>query len=484
MHRNLCAECVGEAGLSIRQKEGDRDDRYNMRPLSLRFESSEVERDFQWSWLKATQRMRFVWAVAGTVLYGSYSSLIYYASAFSFMDLHWFRFLAVVPFFVLVTALVMRGKTTPPLFDIIFPLITSMAFANAAYCYAVVEGAESQLFLYEMAALFVCAMMYFPSLFRPIAVFIAIGTAISFVAFWHVWLKAGQGWVAISIQSALLMALTISGLAAAWAKEILIRRNFRARRIERQDRFRAERLARAADAASEAKSRFVAMVGHEFRTPLNAIMGYSEILQSGTGRPPTDEKASEYMGDILRSARQLHRLVENVLSVTSGTDEPLRATIDRVELNSIVSRVAGANLVKADSRGIQMTQSYGADRTEVAADHWMVAHMIEELISNALKFTGPGGRVDIEVMPRPDGGGEIRVSDNGPGIDPELQQRVFEPFTQSEDDLNRGYDGLGLGLSLVSNMATAQGGRIRMTSKPGSGTSMLIILKAPPAASS
>lgn len=479
LRRNLYgAISRGEADLTPDAKAEREQAGYDIRGLFPRFGNGAVEREFQWNWLRATQRMRVIWAGAGAILYATYSSLIHFASEFAFWDLHWFRFLVVVPLFVLVYVLVLRGRTTPPVFEKVFPLITSVAFANACYCYVRVESNESLLFLYEMAALYVCAMMYFPALFRPIAAFILVGTAISFVTFWYVWLKAGQGWIAISIQSFLLLGLTLSGLSAAYAKEVLIRRNYRARNVEHQNRVSAERLARAANAASEAKSRFVAMVGHEFRTPLNAIMGYSEILQMKGRMTPTPEKTAEYMGDVLRSAQQLHRLVENVLAVTNGPDEPLQANMDVVELNSITSRVAGLNLARADRRGIQLTQSYGADRTVVAADHWMVAHMLEELISNALKFTEPGGRVDIEVMPRAGGGGEIRVSDNGPGISAGMKEQVFEPFTQTQSDLNRTYEGLGLGLALVRNMADAQGGKIRMSTQEGVGTSMLIIFRS------
>jgi signal transduction histidine kinase len=481
IHVAICVLLTGrqEAHLTQRATRDGDDHGYSINPLKLRFSSLSVEGEFQVSWLRATQQMRVVWSTAGSIVYATYSSLIYYASGIEFWELHWFRFLIVIPIFLLVSVLVLRGRTTPPVFAVVFPLVNTFAFANASYCYATVTGEGSLLFLYEMAALFVCGLLYFPALFRPIAVFLVVGTIISFFTFWYVWLNAGQGWVAISVQSSLLMALTISGLAAAYAKDLLIRRNFRARKVERENLESAERLARAAHAASEAKSRFVAMVGHEFRTPLNAIMGYSEILHMRPGKSSTPEKTAEFMGDILRSAQQLHRLVENVLAISNGPDEPLQANIDVVELNSITSRVAGINLIRADRRKIQLTQSYGADRIDVAADHWMVAHMLEELISNALKFTEPGGRVDIEVMPRTDGGGEIRVSDNGRGISADMKERVFEPFTQTQSDLNRTYEGLGLGLALVSNMASAQDARIRLSSIEGAGTSMLIVFRPP-----
>ncbi len=108
------------------------------------------------------------------------------------------------------------------------------------------------------------------------------------------------------------------------------------------------------------------------------------------------------MGDILRSAQQLHRLVENVLAISNGPDEPLQANIDVVELNSITSRVAGINLIRADRRKIQLTQSYGADRIDVAGDHWMVAHMLEELDLQCAQVhrTGRAGRYRSDATNR------------------------------------------------------------------------------------
>lgn len=445
---------------------------YAINRSGLRFRSAEVEREFQNSWLHGTRQLRVLWSVFGTIIYGFYSSLIYYLSPAAFLELHWFRFLVVLPVFALAAALVLRRRSTPAVFDVVFPLLTGIAFGNAAYCFAVVEGEGSLLYLYEMAALFVCAMTYFPALFRPIAVFIAIGTAISFAAFWHVWLAAGQGWAAIAVQSALLMSLTVSGLAAAYAKEIQIRRNFRSRRIERLQREQAEELALAAGAASEAKSRFVAMVGHEFRTPLNVIMGYSEMTQMRRLGLWTGKDGGDHMEEILSSARHLHRLVENVLSVTKGLEQPLTANLETVELNSLVGRVAGGCLEKADRSGIQLNQSYGADRNEVRADTWMTAHMLDELLSNALKFTPAGGRIDVEVMPLKQGGAEMLVRDDGTGIAPEMQNEVFDPFMQSESGLDRNYEGLGIGLALVRKMAEAQGVKVRLTSTPGAGTTV------------
>lgn len=446
----------------------------------LRFCSAGTEREFQRRWLKATLTLRVIWSVLGTLIYGIYSSLIYYLSPVSFADLHWFRFLVVLPLFVLTAVLVLRRRSTPPVFEVVFPLLATTAFGNAAYCFATAEGDGSLLYLYEMAALFVCAMTYFPALFRPIAIFIGIGTAISFVAFWHVWLGAGQSWAAISVQSALLLALTFSGLAAAFSKEILIRRNFRARSIERMQRQRAEELAHAASAASDAKSRFVAMVGHEFRTPLNVIMGYAEMTQLRRDGEWSTDNGEDHIDDILGSARHLHRLVENVLSVTKGLEQPLAANLEPVELNSLVGRVVGACLKKADLASIELNQSYGADRNVAKADTWMTAHMLDELLSNALKFTPAGGRIDVEVMPLDGGGAEILVRDDGAGIAEDVLNEVFEPFTQSGPDFDQTREGLGLGLALVRRMAEAQGVEVRLTSTPDEGTSVRMTF--PPAA--
>ncbi|WP_417517873.1 sensor histidine kinase [Minwuia sp.] len=451
---------------------------YELDRFGLRFRNPGVERAFRQSWLKATLTIRVLWIGAGTLLYGFYSTLILYASQTDFLELHWFRFAVCLPLFVVALVLAMRRTTSPRIFDLIYLLVTCTSFGNACYCYAVTTDSDSLLFLYEMAALFVCSMSYFPALFRPIMTVVGIGTAMSFVTFWYVWLNAGQGWPAISVQTMLLLGLTVSGIATAYAKDVLIRRNYRAVQVERFGKYNAQRLARAANAASDAKSRFVAMVGHEFRTPLNAIIGYAEISKLKLKNEVQGEKLQDYMRDIGQSAHQLHRLVENVLTVATGNDQPLIANPENVDLVSVLSRLVNRYAQRADLQKVDLDFEPGAQPCVISADTWMVSHMMDELLSNAVKFTPPGGRVAVHLTRRRDGGAEVRVTDNGIGIDAKMHNEVFEAFTQTDNDLNRSYEGLGLGLTLVRKMVAAHGGKVRLTSKPGEGTSVTLIFPA------
>jgi len=449
----------------------------------MRFRNPAVERAFRESWLDAIWLVRAGWVVGGSSVYVFYSLLIYYASAFGLTELHWFRLFVSVPLLALVSGLLLARKLPLRRFDALFPLAASMVFANASYSYAVSEGNESLLYLYEMATIFVFALSYFPALFRPILFAGVVNTAISYVTFWHVWLSAGQTWIEITIQTSLLMGLALLGLFAAFSKDILIRTNFRAIRKSREEKAIAERLAIQANAASEAKTRFVAMVGHEFRTPLNAILGYSEVLRMQPGEGRSTDRMDEYLTDIHDSARRLHKLVENVLSISSGPDQPLAIDPETVDLSAVVLKAL--KLSDAAARDAELVIGMGLDseRRSVQADSWMLAHMINELLSNAIKFTGAGGNVAVNVVTRSQGVVAVEVADTGIGMSDAQRKRALEPFFQSDDTLSRSHDGLGLGLTLVTRMMAAHGGDIEIVSQPGAGTKVSLLFPVLPATS-
>ncbi|WP_416896374.1 MAG: sensor histidine kinase [Minwuia sp.] len=456
---------------------------FAIHPLTLRFRDRTVEAAFQTSWLRGTMPMRRFWAIGAILVYGLYSTLILGASAHGFADLHWFRFLVCLPILVLVAGVTVSGRATPTMLNTLFPIVTAAPFGNACFAYATTGGEESLLYLYEMASLFVCSIFYFPMLLVPLLMFIVIGTAMSFVTFWSVWLAAGQGWDAIAVQTMLLLGLTAAGIAAAYSKDTLVRRNYRASQMQQAARRDAEILARSAQAASEAKSRFMAILGHEFRTPLNAIIGYSELMRATT--PPDALSAAkwpEYLDDIHHSAAKLHHQIENVLMLVRDDQSPLRLNAERFDLAVTASAVAARLQDRADQRSISLNAPGELPPVEITADRWMTERMVGELLTNAIKFSRAGSEISLSVG-RGEGGVCLSVTDRGDGLDASALGTVFDPFVQTDDDLNRRNDGLGLGLSLVRKMIEAHGGRIELEPAEGGGTlARLFFPDAAPAA--
>jgi signal transduction histidine kinase len=226
-------------------------------------------------------------------------------------------------------------------------------------------------------------------------------------------------------------------------------------------------------AASRHKSEFLANMSHELRTPLNAIIGFSEVLSDRMFGEVNDKQA-EYLSDILESGRHLLALINDILDLSKieagrmevePTDFDLRAAIE----NSLV-------LVRerAHRRGITVGSTVDARLGMIRADERKVKQVLLNLLSNALKFTREAGRIDVQAVVR-DGVAEISVTDTGVGIAPEDQEAVFEEFRQVGTTAKK-VEGTGLGLSISRKFIELHGGRIRVKSQLGIGSTFAFTL--------
>jgi signal transduction histidine kinase len=264
----------------------------------------------------------------------------------------------------------------------------------------------------------------------------------------------------------------------------------RKRAEERAAQLEEERLARAeAEAANRTKSEFLAMMSHELRTPLNAVIGYAELLQVGIPGPLTDDQ-DRYLARILTSARHLLGLVNEVLDLArvDAGRLSLEHSIARAD-NAIDAAVAVVQPM-AEARGV----SIAVDRAGVAdavyeGDETRVRQILVNLLTNAVKFTDPGGRVTIQsgVAKRPapearlQGIGPwvyLRVEDTGIGIPPEQLSAIFDPFVQIDSSHTRPKDGSGLGLTISRRLARLMKGDLSMRSTVGQGSGFTLWLPA------
>lgn len=235
----------------------------------------------------------------------------------------------------------------------------------------------------------------------------------------------------------------------------------------------AVKRAEAARRESEAKSRFLAGMSHELRTPLNSILGFAQLLDLDTHGPLT-ERQRRYLGHIRSSGQHLLELVNDVLDISKVAAGHMDFRVEDVDAGAVVSEVVGRARPLADERRIELHHATSAGTT-VRADGRRVEQVLQNLVSNALKFTGEGGRVDVDVRRRR---GEVvfRVRDNGIGIAAEHHGRIFEDFTQIDDRRSRKVEGSGLGLALSRRLVEGMKGRIWLQSKPGRGTSFYFSL--------
>jgi signal transduction histidine kinase len=221
------------------------------------------------------------------------------------------------------------------------------------------------------------------------------------------------------------------------------------------------------EAASRHKSEFLANMSHELRTPLNAVIGFSEVLAEGMFGDLNDKQA-EYLQDILESGRHLLSLINDILDLSkieAGRMELERSDFD---LPSAIDNALLLMRERASRKDIAIGRAVDERVGVLDADERKVKQVLLNLLSNALKFTPEGGRIDVRADVR-DGMAEISVADTGVGIAAEDQQAVFEEFRQVGASAKR-VEGTGLGLALSRKFVELHGGRIWVTSEIGKGS--------------
>jgi two-component system, sensor histidine kinase len=233
------------------------------------------------------------------------------------------------------------------------------------------------------------------------------------------------------------------------------------------------RAARAkAEAASEAKDQFLAMLGHELRNPLGAISSAVSVLGQSSSTPEHDRRAREV---IAHQTEHLSRLVADLLDVTRGALGKIELVRTSIDMAAAVRRCL-ATLESTEQLG-QHIVSVDAEPVWVEADGVRIEQIIMNLMSNALKFTPRGGAITVTVRRERDEA-VLRVADDGAGISAELLPVVFDLFVQGERNLDRRAGGLGVGLSLVRRLVELHGGRVDAVS-PGQGRGSAFTVRLP-----
>ncbi len=239
---------------------------------------------------------------------------------------------------------------------------------------------------------------------------------------------------------------------------------------------------RLLEAASRHKSEFLANMSHELRTPLNAVIGFSEVLLQRMFGELSD-KQEEYLKDIYASGQHLLSLINDILDLSKIEAGRMELALADFDLPGAVENVLILMRERAARRGITLARTVDEDLGTVLADERKVKQVLLNLLSNALKFTPEGGRIDVRAGPR-DGVVEIAVTDTGIGIAPEDHEAVFEEFRQV-GTASRSVEGTGLGLALSRKFVALHGGRIWVESTVGRGATFTFTLPlaGPPGAS-
>src|SRR5579884_4038452 len=233
-----------------------------------------------------------------------------------------------------------------------------------------------------------------------------------------------------------------------------------------------------AEEANQAKSKFLANMSHELRTPLNAIIGFSEIMQAGMFGPLGAEKYLEYCRDIHSSGLYLLDVINDILDMAKIEAGRIRLDFEDLDLETMLAeaiRVAGA---RAQDKKLAVTARIAPALT-LRADRRAVMQIVLNLLSNAVKFTPAGGAVAVRARASATNV-VIAIRDNGIGIAPDALARLGRPFEQVESQLTKSHQGSGLGLAIAKSLVELHGGEMRIRSRLGKGTLVLVRLPLMP----
>ena len=229
-----------------------------------------------------------------------------------------------------------------------------------------------------------------------------------------------------------------------------------------------------AEEANATKSRFLANMSHELRTPLNAIIGFSEIMGSGMFGQLGSEKYQEYCRDILASGQYLLDVINDILDMSKIEAGRVKLDLEPLDLARTVGESLRVVSGRAENKHLTLRAQTQADM-HIVADRRAMKQIALNLLSNAVKFTPDGGTVTVRTR-RLENSVMLMIADTGIGIAPQSLERLGRPFEQVESQLSKTYHGSGLGLAIAKSLAKLHGGSMRLRSKLGVGTVVMVTL--------
>ena len=218
------------------------------------------------------------------------------------------------------------------------------------------------------------------------------------------------------------------------------------------------------------KSDFIAIASHELRTPLSLILLYAAMIREQIG-----DAEGQQLDAVLRAAMRLRHIIETMLNLRYLETGQMELVLESFDLRAEVQDACEEYETIAETRGLTLAADLPSKEVTILADREKVRVVLDNLISNAVKFNSPGGQVHVSLVPLDDGA-EIVVADTGIGIPVDEVDRVFDRFYQVEDHMTRRHGGMGLGLSIVKGVVELHGGRVSVESVPDRGSRFTVLL--------
>jgi signal transduction histidine kinase len=235
----------------------------------------------------------------------------------------------------------------------------------------------------------------------------------------------------------------------------------------------------AADAASKAKSEFLAAMSHELRTPLNAVIGFSEVMVNEVFGPLGSERYREYAQSIRGSGTHLLGLINDVLDMSRLTAGELKLSREELRVGDLIAEAVEVITLQAEAADVALIEDVEPWLPVMRVDRRRMRQVLVNLLTNAVKFTPSEGTVRICAHRRGDNIA-IEITDTGIGMAAHDIPKALERFSQVDGSLARKYEGVGLGLPLAKHLTELHGGWLELQSEPGSGTIATVILPPGP----
>ncbi len=231
----------------------------------------------------------------------------------------------------------------------------------------------------------------------------------------------------------------------------------------------------AAESAYASKTRFLANMSHELRTPLNAVIGFSEMIQRQLLGPLGNARYLDYIGGIRQSGEHLLDLINDILDMSKIEVGKYELYVEELNVGKIIRLAIHMVEGRAHEEQVRLVADDIPDDVHIMADRRAIMQILLNLMSNAIKFTKPGGTVDIRCFPEL-GGVAVVVSDTGVGIPKEKLELVTLPFEQVSSEFTRNHEGSGLGLAITKDLIELHGGTLDIDSEVGVGTIVTVLL--------
>ena len=233
-----------------------------------------------------------------------------------------------------------------------------------------------------------------------------------------------------------------------------------------------------AERANRTKSDFLATMSHEFRTPLNAVIGFADVMHGEHFGPLGHAKYREYTADIVASARHLAQMIDDVLDMSKIEAGRLDLHEECARPEELMDRAVRMVKPRAEEAGHVLGVAYPSERVEIRVDGHKLVQILINLLANAVKFTEAGGRIDLAAALTQEQALAFTVTDTGIGMRVEDQAIALEPFGQVHASSPAGRQGSGLGLCIVKALMELHGGTLCIDSAPGAGTTITVTVPA------